>query len=152
MRDAVRRRPDAGFTLLETLVVLAIFALVIGVSTPLMRAPPEGLQLQASARRLCAAMRDTRARAIAGNNELALSVDLARKSYSSPTLTEIFLPPNTLIELKIADVRRQGPQQGDILFFPSGASTGGEITLTLGGRRAIVDVNWLTGAARCEVS
>jgi general secretion pathway protein H len=145
-------RPDAGFTLLETLAVVAIFAMVIGVATPLLRPPPGGLQLQASARRLCAIMRDTRARAIAGNSELAVSVDIARKSYWSPVLAETFLPPDTHMDLKIAEARKRGPAQGDILFFPSGASTGGEITLSLGGRTAIVDVNWLTGVARCEVS
>ncbi len=141
----------AGFTLLEMLAALVILALMIGVSAPLLRPPQPGLQLQASAEKLCAAMRATRARAIASNEEFALAFDLARKSYSSPALAETFLPSDTRIEFNIADVRRQGPQQGDILFFPSGASTGGEITLLLGGRRATIDVNWLTGAARCAV-
>ncbi len=96
-------------------------------------------------------MRDARARAIASNAEFAVTFNIGRKSYSTPTLAETFLPPQTQIDLKIAEARRQSPLQGDILFFPGGASTGGEVTLSLGGRSAIVDVNWLTGAARCEV-
>jgi general secretion pathway protein H len=143
---------SAGFTLLETLAVMAIFALVIGISTPLLRPAPGGLQLQVAARRLCATMRDARARAIAGNNAFPVTFNVARKSYWTPALAETFLPPQAQLDLKISDARRQGPQQGDILFFPGGASTGGEVTLSLGGRTAIVDVNWLTGAARCEVS
>jgi general secretion pathway protein H len=151
MKRGLRRR-DAGFTLLETLAVLAIFALVIGISTPLLRPAPGGLQLQASAHKLCATMRDARARAIAGNSELAVNINLARKSYWSPARPETFLPPEAHVDLRVAEARRQGAEQGDILFFPNGASTGGEITLSLGGRTAIVDVNWLTGAARCEIS
>ncbi len=142
----------AGFTLLEMLVALMIFALAIGVASPLLRPPPDGLQLRASARKLCAALRDARARAIASNSEFPLTFDLGRKSYSSPAFPETFLPARTAVELTIADNRRRGARQGDILFFPSGAATGGEITLSLGGRRATIEVNWLTGIARCEIS
>lgn len=151
MRRIPRPCASAGFTLLETLAVLAIFALMIGISTPLLRPAPGGLQLQATASRLCATMRDARARAIAGNGEFAVTFNLARKSYWTPILAETFLPPQTKMDMKIAEARRQSPVQGDILFFPGGASTGGEVTLSLGGRSATVDVNWLTGAARCEV-
>jgi general secretion pathway protein H len=152
MRRFRRHSARAGFTLLETLAVLAIFALIMGVSTPLLRPAPGGLQLQAASRRLCATMRDARARAIAGNGEFAVSFNLARKSYWTPVVAETFLPPQAQMDLKIAEARRRGAQEGDILFFPGGSSTGGEVTLSLGGRTAIVDVNWLTGAARCEVS
>jgi general secretion pathway protein H len=152
MRRSRRHAARAGFTLLETLAVLAIFALIMGVATPLLRPAPGGLQLQAATRRLCATMRDARARAIAGNAEFPVTFNLARKSYWTPVVAEIFLPPQAHMDLKIAEARRQGADQGDILFFPGGSSTGGEITLSLGGRSAIVDVNWLTGAARCEVS
>jgi general secretion pathway protein H len=151
MRLAPSHRNSAGFTLLEMLAAMAILALAIGFSAPLLRPPPPGLQLQVLARKLCAALQTTRARAIASNTEIPFIVDLARKSFAAPGLAEAMLPADMRVDLKIAESRRRGAQMGDILFFPSGASSGGEITLSGGGRRALIDVNWLTGATRCQV-
>jgi general secretion pathway protein H len=35
-------------------------------------------------------------------------------------------------------------------FYPDGQSSGGEISLVLGGRSARLTVSWLTGEARIE--
>lgn len=143
---------NAGFTLIEMLAAIAIVALVAGVAVPLLRPPPQGLQLEAAARALCAALRLTRTRAIATNQEIALVVDVERKSYRSPVIAETILPRAAGVELTVADARRESPQIGDFLFFPGGGSTGGDVTLLLGGRRATINVNWLTGDARCDIT
>ena len=151
MRRRSSRKVSAGFTLLEMLAAMAILALMIGVSAPLLRPAPPGLQLQVFARKLCAALEATRARAIAANAEIPFVLDLARNSFTAPGVAETLSPPDIRIDLKIAESRRRGAQSGDILFFPGGGSSGGEITLSGGGRRALIDVNWLTGAARCQI-
>jgi general secretion pathway protein H len=40
---------------------------------------------------------------------------------------------------------QQGPGGGAIRFNPDGSSTGGRISLSDGGRRIAVGVDWLTG-------
>lgn len=133
------------------LAALAILALVGAASLPLLRPPSPGLQVEAAARGLCAALRSTRTRAVAANSPMALTVDVARKSYRSPLIGETSMPRDATIELTVADQQRESATNGGFLFYPSGQSSGGELTLLSGGRRARVSVNWLTGEARCEV-
>lgn len=141
-----------GFTLLEMLVVLAMLGLVAGVALPSLRQTPPGLRIEASARTLCAALRLTRMRAIATNSEMTLMVDADRKTYWSPAVRETALLQEAAIEMAVADSQRHGRNRGGFLFFPGGGSTGGDIGLTLFGRRAAIHVNWLTGEARCVMS
>ena len=65
------RPPDrnAGFTLLEMLAALAVIALVSAISIPALRPPSDAMRLEAAARQMAAALRLTRARAIAANAE-----------------------------------------------------------------------------------
>jgi general secretion pathway protein H len=142
-----RRR--AGFTMLESLVVLAILALVAGIATQLLRPPSAKLRVEAGARALCATLRATRSRAIATNSEAAVVIDLDRKTYSSPIAGEGALPGDSAITLNFANSQRLGASRGAIAFFPDGSSTGGDVTLEGAGARATVAVNWLTGEASC---
>ena len=102
-RRRAKQEGAAGFALFELLAVMAILALLIGLAAPLLRPPPARLQLEASVRKLCAALRGARARAIESNSETAVAFDLARKSYVAPAAMETFLPPQTHIDLAIAD-------------------------------------------------
>ena len=101
---------------------------------------------------MCAALRLTRTRAIATNQEVTFVVDLARKTYQSVAIPETILPRAIGLELTVADSQRESSVRGNFLFFPSGGSSGGDLMLVLGGKRAMINVNWLTGEARCEVS
>ncbi|ARN82219.1 GspH/FimT family pseudopilin [Methylocystis bryophila] len=145
-------RQRGGFTLLEMLAVLAIIGLLAGLSTQLVRPAAPHLRLEGAARGLCAALRATRARAISANEEATLVLDLARKSYSSPSVRETLLPAEMRIEISIAKGQRDFGGNAGLKFFPSGASTGGDITLEIGNNRATIQVNWLSGATRCDVS
>ena len=139
----------AGFTLLEMLVVLALIGLISGMSAQLLRPPSPNLRIEAAARALCATLRATRTRAIATNGEAAVTIDLARKSFSSPVGGEAALPREAEVEINVASSQRESRQMAGILFYPDGSSTGGGVILQLSGRRAAIDVNWLTGEAKC---
>jgi general secretion pathway protein H len=152
MRDALRKRRDAGFTMLESLVVLAIVALVAGMSTQLLRPPSAKLRVEAASRALCATLRATRSRAIATNSDAAVVIDLDRKTYSSPIAGEGALPREAALTLNVAYSQRVGANSGAITFFPDGGSTGGDVTLEGAGWRAKIVVNWLTGDATCAGS
>jgi general secretion pathway protein H len=71
-RRRARGNPRAGFTLIEMLAVLAIVALIAGLSTQLARPPVPRLRVEAAARALCATARATRMRAIATRQEATL--------------------------------------------------------------------------------
>ncbi len=147
-----RARAMRGFTILEMLAALAILTLVMGAGSALLRPPSPGLQIEASARNLCAALRMTRARAIAGNAELTLTVDVARRKFASPVISPTAFPRDAVIEFTVADRQKTSRTAGGFLFFPSGASTGGDVTIRGPGRTAVVTVNWMTGETRCDIS
>ena len=143
----------AGFTLVEMLAVLTIVALLSGLSIQLVRPPAPHLRIEAAARGLCAAARATRTRAIATNEETTRTLELARKTDFSAALGETSLPREADIRIFVANGRDfAGGANAAIVFFPSGGSSGGEITIEIGANRARVDVNWLTGETRCAVS
>ena len=139
----------AGFTMLESLVVLAIIALVAGMSTQLLRPPSAKLRLEAGARALCGTLRAARSRAIATNSDISVIIDLDRKTYASPIAGEGALPGDAALTLNVANSQRAGARSGAIAFFPDGSSTGGDVTLESAGARAKIAVNWLTGEATC---
>ena len=153
MRGDVERRilSNAGFSLMEMLVVLAILALVAGMASQLTRPPSAKLRVEAAARALCSAARATRARAIATNLETTLFVDLARKSFHSSVVGETLMPREAHVDLSVAGGQRQGAAGGGIVFFPTGGSSGGDISIELAGARAKVGVNWVTGATLCDL-
>ena len=136
--------------MVEMLVFLAILALVAGVSVVMLQPPPEGLRLQAAARKMCASLRLARARAIAGNVETVFAIDAREKAYRVLDQTPVALPAGTGVAVTFASNERRGAGEGVFRFYPSGEATGGDIRLTLGGAAAHIGVNWLTGEALCE--
>jgi general secretion pathway protein H len=85
----------------------------------------------------------SRAKAIAQNRSVALSIDLKNRVINSS-------PPITIpATLKIDLLTSQGENQTDHLsfnFYPDGAASGGKIILTLEGSTREIDINWLTSA------
>jgi general secretion pathway protein H len=153
MRRRLRVREGiSGFTVFEMLVALAILTMAMASSTVLLRPPSSNVQIETSARSLCAALRLTRSRAIATNSEIALTVDIARKTFASPIISETAFPRDATVEFTVADTQRAGPTKGGFMFYPSGSSTGGDVTIRGPSRRAEVSVNWLTGETRCDIS
>jgi general secretion pathway protein H len=150
-RRRPRARRNAGFTMLESLVVLALVALMAGMSSQLLRAPSGRLRLESATRAFCATLRATRSRAIGTNAETVVVVDLYRKSYSSPVGGDGVFPPEAVISLDIANNQRLSEASGAIAFFPDGSSTGGDMTLQMPEARATIGVNWLTGEAKCTL-
>jgi len=140
----------AGFTLMEMLVVLAIIGLAAGLASQLVRPPSPKLRVEASARAICSAARAAHARAVAANQETALYLDVGRKSFRSTVTGETTIPAEARINLSVAGDQRRG-REGRIVFFPSGGSTGGDISIDMAGNRAHVGVNWLTGATTCDL-
>lgn len=117
-------KSEAGFTLLEMLVVLAVTALVSGLGWPVAERAIAGAQFRAIAAGAEAELIETRARAI---------------SASAPAT---FTPPHG------TEGARWSLPRGGIVFHPDGSASGGEVSLMLEGRKLRFTIDGATGAVR----
>jgi general secretion pathway protein H len=143
---------SAGFTLIEMLVVLAILALGAALALPALRPPPDDLRLEAAARTVASALRLSRTWAIAANADVVLTIDADRRLLESSAVSATRIDPEISVDMILAAPERRGRSAGAIRFFADGTSSGGDIVLTLGARRARILVNWLTGQARLDLA
>jgi len=139
-------RRNAGFTLLEIIVVLvigvAIYAVLLGVP---MRGT-SGAELKAAARTLASGLRQAQTTAMATRRDAVLKVDLESREFLLPGEKEPRkLPGHVDLKLFTAQSEVESERVGGIRFYPDGSSTGGRITVSAGERKYLVDVDWLTG-------
>ncbi len=134
---------QAGFTLVEMLVVLALIALAMTISLPYATKSDDARKLEALSSSIISELRLSRAKAIAQNRMVSLVVDLKEHTInSSPPIT---IPAS--ININLLTVQGQTPSnQFGFNFYPDGAASGGKIVLTLEKNKQEIDVNWLTGA------
>jgi general secretion pathway protein H len=142
---------QAGFTLLEVVIVLVIgaiaYSLILGV--PFRGASSS--DLKAAARTIASGLRQAQTMAITTRRDASLTVDVESREYTLPGETA----PRTLpsgIDLKVftAQSEAASERKAGIRFYPDGSSTGGRITLSVGERKYLVDVDWLTGRVSIE--
>lgn len=137
----------AGFSLIETLVVLSIMALV---SAAVLAVKPRttAARVNAEARAIAASLQLARSRARARNAEIVVGVDTQNRRFGGVDAMRQ-LPKGMEVSLSVAATERHG-SVGGVRFYPDGCSSGGEILLTYRGRRERIVVNWLTGDSRIE--
>ncbi len=135
------RRAEAGFTLLEVIVVLALVALGLGLLAA--RGPPRSaaLEIRGAAGELAQALRLARAQAIARNQPVGLTLDLARRSWRIDAGPERVLPPVFVLSIRDGSSETLGNRLGGIRFASDGSSTGGWIEISDGRRRMQVGVD-----------
>jgi len=135
---------DAGFTLVELLVALAVAALVMAALPLGLRRDGGAAAVQRTAADIGAALRRARAAAIAENRPAVFAIDLAEGRYTADRAPPAALPPGLEISVRAADMAIAGGRAG-IGFYPDGSSTGGRIAIAGGAATAHVAVDWLTG-------
>jgi len=139
---------QAGFTLVEMLVVLTILALTTTLVAPLVSGGSEGARLQMAAGDLASAFRLTRSAAITRNREMSLMIDVNKRTFSSAVVSQRAFSPDIDAKLTFAAGLEAGRSDGGFRFFPDGSSTGGDVTLSLRGTQTKLCVDWLTGVVR----
>lgn len=138
-------QPVRGFTLLETLVALALLAILLAVAVPALL-PSPGVELRAAADTVATGLREARLEAQRRQSPTALQIDLDARTLQVEGSTRTRpLPPDIAIELVTAGQEMLAERRGGIRFYPDGSSTGGRVTLSLDGLQRRVDVAWLTG-------
>jgi general secretion pathway protein H len=139
------RLHEAGFTLIEMLVVLVILALAASAAVPLLSGGSEGLRLQIAASELAAAFRVTRSAAIMRHAETTLLIDVDRRTFKSSVVAQRSFAADIEARLTFASGIGSAPSNGGFQFFPDGSSTGGDVVLSLHGKQTRLCINWLTG-------
>lgn len=123
---------DAGFTLVELLVVLAVLGLLVTLVPSFFPGSRAGVELTRTARAMADDLRVRRTTAVDSQAAAELRIDA------------LLLPAG--MTLAAEDVR--GGDLSAIRFFPDGSSTGGRLTLSAAGRTRVVAVDWLSGQVR----
>ena len=137
-------RRDAGFTLIEVLVVLVILGLAIGLVAARGPARSPGLDARAAAEQIARALRLARSQAIATNAPTAFTLDTAGRIFQVGGAPPQALAPTVALGMTaMAEPTVAG--QARIVFAPDGGSTGGTIRVGTGGRTLTVAADWLSG-------
>lgn len=142
-----RPAPNAGFTLLEMLVVATIIGLALGVYTPSFAKKSDTMRLEQAARNLTDALKLARSRAILNNIPIDFYVDTASRTLGVENTAPLQLPSDFGVELLFAETLRQNANTGALRFYTDGSSSGGEIRLKLTNHAADVKISWITGTA-----
>lgn len=148
MNENDGRIGEAGFTLIEMLIVLAILAVTASFAGPLLSSGSEGVRLEMASSELAAALRVTRSAAITRNIQTTLMIDVDRRTFGSAVVAQRSFAPDIEAKLTFASGIRSVSSDGGFQFFPDGSSTGGDVTLSLGGKQAKLCIDWLTGTIR----
>ena len=142
------RLARGGFTLLETLLALAIVGLVLAVAVPALVVTP-GAGLRAAAELVATGLRQARVTAVREQRPVALLLDVEAHALRVEGRQRVrTLPREVTLELHTAQGEIVDARLGGIRFYPDGSSTGGRVTLKREGLRTDVDVEWLTGRVR----
>ena len=137
---------DAGFTILEVMIVLVIAALayVLVLGVPMRGASV--YDLKAAARTLASGLRQAQSTAMATRRDTLLTLDMETREFVVPGVADARrLPQSIDLKLFTAQSEAASETRGSIRFYPDGSSTGGRITVASGERKYLVDVDWITG-------
>lgn len=127
---------EAGFTLLEMLVTLAIMALAAGIVFPALQLLTGGRAGDDAAALVAQAMVQARSQALREDAAATVTLDrLGNRLVLSPGSASLDLPPGAVVEL---------PTRG-LTFYPDGSATGGSVGIAAGARALTVTVDPLTG-------
>ncbi|MFC7739020.1 GspH/FimT family pseudopilin [Roseomonas sp. GCM10028921] len=137
---------EAGFTLIEMLVVVAVIGLAIALVVGRGPARSPSLEAREAATEVALALRQARGLAIATNRRMTFVLDVGRRAYRVGDGPVHPLPPALdLAVITAAGEAGEGRTASAITFSADGSSSGGRIRLAAGSIRRVVAVDWLTG-------
>ena len=143
---ALQDAPEAGFTLLELIVVLVIVALAIAVALPNAEFSRRGLSLRSAAIDLASAMGTARAQAIRNSRDAFVTIDPNGRRFAAEGQTRPHpLPRDLTMSLDVPAGEQTAEGRAVVRFRPDGSSSGARVILRQRRQTASVTVDWLTG-------
>jgi general secretion pathway protein H len=139
---------EAGFTMVELLVVFAIIAIVAAASALRVGATQDDRRAAAASNLVASALRQARLTAIQTGATVALPLPSAQHGVTLTQPVRLQIGPDVKIMAKAGRENiqsQQQPQDAPILFLPDGRSSGGQVVVQVGDVVRTVRVNWLTG-------
>lgn len=140
------RNSEHGYTLLELLIVIAILALMTGMTVTQLSGSREGPRFEAAVRDIAAALRVARSTALSEGHVVAFWMDAGKKRYGfdggavkAVTLDGVSLTAYSAREEQLQE------DEARIVFFPDGSATGGIIVVEARNRHASLNIDWMTG-------
>jgi type II secretory pathway pseudopilin PulG len=132
-------RGDAGTTLIEALVVVAVTAMATLIVFPALRQGFGALAGRQTVAVVAARLRQARAQALRGDQPVTFFVDENERDYGVMGGAVERVPPGVTLVAADAAARRIG-------FYGDGSSSGGLIGVRAGGRATLVAVAPVSGA------
>ncbi len=134
---------EAGFSMLEMVVVLAIVSIAMAVTIPALGKRNDFTILRAEAAGLAAKLRLLRSKAMQTNQMASMIFQPKTSSYmATGARAETALHPD--IAMQVTAQPLDG-RTGQVLFYPDGSSTGGQVKLSSGTRSCTIEIVVLTG-------
>jgi general secretion pathway protein H len=142
----MNRARERGFTLLETVCVIALVAMLAAVLLPFLPHHTSRSRLQAYALEAATLLKADRNSAIRRRADVATLVDAPSRAIRSGASSEVIrIPDDVRFDALLPQTCRQRAALSTISFFADGMSCGGSIALSRLDSTYEIRVNWLTG-------
>lgn len=136
----------AGFTLLEMVCVVAIIGMIAAILLPAFPAGTSRSRLKGYAVQIASLLTADRTAAIRRHATVATRVDaLDRSIRAGASGRTIELPDDVHVAATLAARCNGRPSGSSIVFFASGMSCGGVVSIARPSAMYDIHVNWLTG-------
>ena len=143
------RLRDAGFSLLELIVVLALSALI--ATAALVSRGTAAPNLRTLALQLATELNAAREVAIASDRPVRVWIDAGGGGYRAESRrSAVLLPSPVRIEYDPAHHLGHGGTQPNVAFYSDGSSTGGRLKLSDGANAIALRIDYLSGAVAVE--
>lgn len=143
-----RHRGEAGFTLVEMLVVMSILGVVVGLGAGALARRDAGPTPWQVAERLAATLRAARSEALRTGRDEIVTIDLAARSIVwPPGAAPLPLPPDVTLRGTLARPFA-GAGGAGLVFRPDGSASGGTLEIRDEESGALLELHWLTGQPR----
>jgi general secretion pathway protein H len=141
---------EAGFTLIEMIVVLTILALMtVLITANGIRVSP-AVHARAAAQAISGALRSARSEAVVSNRSVSFTLDVVNRFYQWGQTPRQVLTNDLSLSLLTSRDQLAPDGVGQIRFDPDGGSSGGRVSIEGGGVVWWVGIDWLSGRVSIE--